>query len=142
VSAEPLPAGVEWVYLRWALVAVGVVLVAWVVGWGIHAAVTEESTTYDRLVRCLRNEKGATLTQPRDPVARSADLGSVRTTIETNGVTVSVSSSPERAERVVAAYRAVAGDLEGRLEQRDTAVYLWDRPASPTQRQTLFDCTN
>jgi hypothetical protein len=133
---------VEWSYLRWALALVGIVLVVWVVGWAIHDATVEEETTYDRLVRCLVNEKRAALSAPRDPVAANADLGAVRTTIETNGVTVSVSSSPERAVEVAAAYRAVAGDLEGRLEQRGTAVYLWDRPASPTQRQTLFDCTN
>ena len=133
---------VEWSYLRRALALVGMVLVVWVVGWAIRDATVQEETTYDRLVRCLVNEKGATLAAPRDPVAQSADLGAVRTTIETNGVTVSVARSPERAEDIVSAYRAVAGDLEGRLEQRGNAVYLLDRTASPTQRQTLFDCTN
>ena len=141
MSAEAVP-DAEWAHLRWALALVGAVLVVWAVGWLVHDAVVEEPTAYDRLVRCLVNEKGAALTAPSDPIARNADLGAVRTTIETNGVTVSVSRSPERAEEVVASYRAVGGDLEGRLEQRGVAVYLWDRPASPTQRQTLFDCTN
>lgn len=141
MTDDPVRSEAEWHYLRGALALIALVLLAWVVGWAVHSAVVEEETTYDRLVRCLRNEKGATLTAPSDPVAESADLGAVRTTIETNGVTVSVASSPERAEHLVAAYRSVGGDLAGRLEQRGTAVYLWDRPASPTQRQTLFDCT-
>ena len=115
---------VEWSYLRRALALVGMVLVVWVVGWAIRDATVQEETTYDRLVHCLVNEKGATLAAPRDPVAQSADLGAVRTTIETNGVTVSVARSPERAEDIASAYRAVAGELEGRLEQRGRAVYL------------------
>jgi hypothetical protein len=61
--------------------------------------------------------------------------------IETNHVTVSVASSSERAERIVESYRSVAGELGERLELRGRTVYLWERPPSPTQRQTLFDCT-
>ena len=61
--------------------------------------------------------------------------------IETNPVTVSVSSTTERAERIVASYRAVGGDLGPRVELRGRTVYLWERPPSPTQRQALFDCT-
>ena len=86
-------------------------------------------------------EKGLKLETPRDPIAQSAELGALRTVVETNGITVAVASGSKSAEKIIASYHAIAGELEGRLEQRGRLVYLWDRPASPTQRQTMFDCT-
>ena len=133
----------EWRYLRGALIIVVVAVVAAVGGWGIHAAVTDEATAteLERMRVCLVFEKDAALQPTRDPIALSADVGAFRTSIETNGVTVSVSSSREGAERIVAAYRSVGGDLGRRLESRKTTVYLWDGPAERTQRQAMFDCT-
>jgi len=130
----------EWAFLRAGLVAVALLIVAALIGWSVQTAVYEDQG-FQNVVKCLANEKGATLDTPRDPIAQSAELGALRTVIETNGVTVSVASNANSAERIVAAYQTVAGDLTGRLEQRGRLVYLWDRPASPTQRQTLFDCT-
>ncbi|MHB1242920.1 MAG: hypothetical protein ACYC1P_05910 [Gaiellaceae bacterium] len=130
----------EWAYLRAGFVVVGVLIAAALVAWGVATA-RYEDPRFEQTRRCLLNEKGATLETPRDPIAASAELGALRTVIETNGVTVAVGSSREEAERVMAAYRAVGGDLGERLEVRGTTVYLWDRPPSPTQRQTLFDCT-
>ena len=131
----------EWAYLRAALLAVGALLLVAIVGWRVHDAVHDEPTAYELLTTCLRKEKQVAFAPTRDPVARSAELGSLRTTIETNGVTVAVASSPRAAERITADYRAVAGALGERLELRGRTVYLWDRPPSPTQRQTLYDCT-
>jgi hypothetical protein len=130
----------EWQYLRAGLVAVALLVVAAIVGWAVQTAVYEDPA-FEKTKRCLVNEKLALVQDTRDPIARSAELGALRTVIETNGVTVSVAASPAAAKRLADAYRSVAGDIGRRLELRRRTVYLWDREPSPTQRQTLFDCT-
>ncbi len=130
----------EWKYLRGGFVVVALLVTAALVGWGVQTAVWEDPA-FEETTRCLVNEKSAAVETTRDPIARSADLGALDTVIETNHVTVSVASSSERAERIVESYRSVAGELGERLELRGRTVYLWERPPSPTQRQTLFDCT-
>ena len=130
----------EWTYLLLGLAAVGVLLAAAAVAWGIQTAVWDDPA-FDETKRCLVHEKGVPVEPTRDPIASSAELGALDTVIETNAVTVSVSSSTEGAARIVAAYRSVGGDLGERLELRGRTVYLWERPPSPTQRQALFDCT-
>jgi hypothetical protein len=130
----------EWAYLRGGLLAVAALLAAALVVWGIET-VRYVDRAFAETTRCLRDEKGAAIEPTRDPIALSAELGALDTLIETNRVTVSVSSSPAGAERIAAAYRSVGGDLGPRLELRGRTVYLWERSPSPTQRQTLFDCT-
>jgi hypothetical protein len=130
----------EWRYLRGGFVVVALLVTAALVGWGVQTAVWEDPA-FEETTRCLVNEKGTAVETTRDPIARSADLGALDTVIETNHVTVSVASSSERAERIVESYRSVGGELGERLELRGRTVYLWERPPSPTQRQTLFDCT-
>jgi hypothetical protein len=130
----------EWADLRAGFLGVAALVVAALVGWGVQAAVYEDPA-YEQTRRCLVAEKGAVVEPARDPIARSAELGALRTTVETNGVTISISSAEEGAERIVAAYRSVAGDLGTRIERRGRTVYLWDGPPSPSQRQTLYDCT-
>jgi Flp pilus assembly pilin Flp len=130
---------VEWPYLRAGFIAVMILVVAALIGWGIDSAFWEDKA-FEKVSTCLVNEKGATLETTHDPIALSAELGALRTVIETNGITVSVASDAKSAEKLVAAYHSVGGELEGRLERRGRMVYLWDRPASPTQRQTMFDC--
>ena len=134
------PCGSEWPFVRAGLLGTASLVLAALVAWGVETALYEDHA-YELTRRCLVNEKGATVEEPMDPIARSAELGSLRTVIETNGVTVSVAASTEGGRRLVAAYRSVAGELGTRLELRGRTVYLWDRPPSPTQRQTLFDCT-
>lgn len=130
----------DWVFLRAGLAAVGLLVVASLVGWAIETA-RYEDPGFEQLKRCLVEERGAPVSPTRDPIARSADLGALDTVIETNPVTVSVAGSAERAERIVSGYRAVGGNLASRLELRGRTVYLWERPPSPTQRQALFNCT-
>jgi hypothetical protein len=130
----------EWRFLRAGFAAVGLLVVAALVGWAIETA-RYEDRGFQELTRCLVEEKGATVRPTRDSIARSADLGALDTVIETNAVTVSVAGTRAQAERIVSNYRAVGGDLGGRLELRGRTVYLWERPPSPTQRQTMFDCT-
>lgn len=130
----------EWVFLRAGLAAVGLLIVAALVGWAIETA-RYEDRGFHELRRCLVENKGAAIEATRDPIARSADLGALDTVIEGNPVTVSVPSTLERAHRIASAYRAVGGELGPRLELRGRTVYLWEAAPSPTQRQTLFDCT-
>jgi hypothetical protein len=130
----------EWAFLRLGFAAVGLLVVAALAGWAIEAA-RYEDRGFQELSRCLVEEKGATIRPTRDPIARSADLGALDTVIETNPVTVSVSSTPEQAGRIVSSYRAVGGELGLRVEQRGRTVYLWARSPSPTQRQAMFNCT-
>ena len=130
----------DWSYLRAGFAGVAVLVAAALAGWGVETA-TYEDRGYSELRRCLVDEKGAAVDETTDPIAESAELGSLRTLIETNGVTVAVASSTARAQRIVANYRSVGGDLGERLELRGRTVFLWDRPPSPTQRQTLYDCT-
>ena len=130
----------EWAYLRAGLAVVAVLVAAALVSWGVQTAVYEDPA-FERMQRCLVNEKLVAVEPATDPIARSAELGALRTVIETNGVTVSVAASRSGAERLADAYRSVGGDLGARVELRGRTVYLWDREPSPTQRQTLFDCT-
>ena len=130
----------EWRFLRAGFAAVGVLVVAALVGWAVQTA-RYEDPGFESLRRCLVENKGATVTATRDPIARSAELGALDTVLETNGVTVSVAGDAKEAERIASNYRAIADDLGQRLELRGRTVYLWERPPSPTQRQALFDCT-
>ena len=130
----------DWAFLRFGLAAVAVLIVAALVGWAVES-VRYEDRGFQELRRCLVDEKGAAVAATRDPIARSADLGALDTVIETNPVTVSVSSTAEKAERIVALYKEVGGDLGTRVELRGRTVYLFEAPPSPTQRQALFDCT-
>jgi hypothetical protein len=130
----------EWIFLRAGLLAVAALCVSAVAGWGVYSLMHEEPGAVAKITRCLVGEKGLTLETPRDPIAQSAEFGALRTVVETNGVTIAVAGDDAGAERIVRAYRSVAGELEGRLERRARLVYLWDRRASPTQRQALYDC--
>lgn len=130
----------DWVFLRAGLAAVAALIVAALVGWAVESA-RYEDRGFEQLRRCLIDRKGVTVRPTRDPIARSAELGAFDTVIETNGITVSVASTPEQAERIVANYRAVGGELGRRLEVRDRVVFLWEREPSPTQLQAVIDCT-
>ena len=130
----------DWVFLRAGLVAVGVLVVAALVGWAAQTA-RYEDPGYDKLRRCLVEEKGARVAETRDPVARSAELGALDTVIETNPVTIAVADDEKEPSGSSPTTESVAGNLGPRLELRGRTVYLWQRPPSPTQRQALFDCT-
>jgi hypothetical protein len=129
----------EWPYLRAGLIAVSALIGAALIAWGVQTA-RYEDRGFEQVSDCLRFEKGVPFDAVRDPIARSAELGALRMVIETNGVTMSVAGDAEEAQRMVAAYQAVAGDLGTRLERRGRIVYLWDRRPSTSQRQTLYDC--
>ena len=131
----------EWPFLRVALVVVLVLAIADVVVWKVHDWRNPPPTRLESAVRCFEFEKGLLVTVPAgDPLSSTAAAGSLRTTVEGNGVIVALAGSERQAKTLEHAYRNVGGELTGRLERRGRTVYLWDRPSSPTQRQATYDC--
>lgn len=131
----------EWPYLRVALLAVAAFVIADVIVWKVHDWRHPPPTRLASTIRCLESEKGLPVTVPAgDPLSATAADGSLRTTVEGNGVIVALAGSEEEARKLEQAYRNVGGDLTRRLERRGRTVYLWDRPSSPTQRQGTYDC--
>lgn len=131
----------EWAYLRLAMAAVALVVLADLVAWKVWDATRYRPTRLELTLRCLQKENGvATVVPAGDPLADSAAAGSLKTTIEGNDVTVALARDEAQARKIERDYRAVASGLEGRLERRGLVVYLWGRASSPTQRQTMYDC--
>ncbi len=131
----------EWRYLRGAFLAVAVLLLLEIAGWLVYRVVHEETPPIELTVRCLTREKRLEIRPATDdPIAASARGGWVATRVEGNGVHVAIARSGSEAERLLGYYKDVAGDLAGRLERRGKVVYLWEGVATPTQRQTMYDC--
>jgi hypothetical protein len=130
----------EWRYLRGALGALAVVVALQIGGWLVYRAVHEETPPLSETIRCLTREKLLELVTATDPIAASARGGWVATRVEGNGVHAAIAHSTSEAERLVGLYKSVAGELTGRLERRGKVVYIWEGVASPTQRQTMYDC--
>jgi hypothetical protein len=136
------PDRMEWLVVRTGLVVVAVAMALVATSWKVRDI--RQGPAPSRLeltLRCLHEEKRlATIVPAGDPLAESAGDGSLKATIEGNEVTVVLGASEKQAARIERNYRAVGGDLAGRLERRSDTVYLWTFEASPTQRQTVYDC--
>lgn len=131
----------EWRVLRAAMAVLAVLIAADLVAWEVRELTIYRPTRLELSLRCLRNEKGVLVVTPAgSPIADSARAGSLRTRIEGNGVTVALAATAAEARKLQRDYRSVAGGLAGRLERRGLVVYLWEGVASPTQRQTMYDC--
>ena len=131
----------EWRYLRGALIALAAVVAVQIAGWLVYRAVHEETPPLQETIRCLTREKLLVLdAAATDPIAASARGGWVATRVEGNGVHAAIARSTSEAERLVDLYQSVAGELTGKLERRGKVVYVWEGVASPTQRQTMYDC--
>jgi len=131
----------EWRAVRVGLAVATVVVAAQLAVGAGYALVHEDPSPYDRALACLTREKTlAVETQFRDPIAESAGGGALRTRVEGNGVTASFSASEGAAERLRELYESVAELPEGALERRGRVVLVWEGSASPTQRQTMYDC--
>lgn len=133
--------GVEWPSMRVGLAGAVALLVLVLVDWAVSAVLEEEIPLVDRVERCLRQEKLLQVERAsRDPIAVQARRGALATRIEGNGVHIAIAASEREATAIAQRYQAVAGPLIGRLELRGVYVYLWEGLATPTQRQTVFDC--
>ncbi len=132
----------EWPYLRVAFLVVGALIAAQLVGWGVYSIVHEEPAPLPLIENCLRREKLLEITSVgRDPIALDASGGALATRVEGNGVHVLVGRNEQEMLDAAADYRQVSVDnLDGRLEVRGRVLYLWEGVASPTQRQTMYDC--
>ena len=135
------PDGLEWLYLRIALGVVALIVVADLGVWKVHDIRYPRPTRLERTVSCLEGRKGLVPVVPAgDPISNTAGAGSLRVTVEGSEVIVSVARSGDEAARIERNYRAVGGNVEGRLERRGRYVFLWQGIATPTQRQTMYDC--
>jgi hypothetical protein len=91
---------------------------------------------------CLTRDKRLVVVPAvRDPIASSASGGAVSTVIEGNPVTLSFTGSEHEAARIARLYTRIAGNLGPRLRVRAHFVYLFDGEPTPTQLQTVYDCT-
>jgi hypothetical protein len=131
---------------RW--VAIGVVVVASVLVGQVAAgfardAVTDEPSHLELVETCLVERNRPIELDVQDPVASSAERGALRTNVEGNPVTVALGGSERDAQRVYAAYVAVASEdvVKTRLERRRKVVLLWAFDPSPTQREFMYLCT-
>ena len=105
------------------------------IGWADGKLDDEEA---DAIVRTAV-EEGLTIEETTDdPVAESAQGGTLRTVVEGNLVTVSVATSQAEVERLRAAY--ARGEPGARLDVRGRYVVLWLRDPSRSQRQATYDC--
>ena len=127
----------EWLFLRAAILVVSVLLALELVGTVADTGLNNPSPSALALTtKCLRNEKSlAVETGAVDQIGKTADGGVARTRIEGNRVTVVISASDKKAERIADYYDAVNGGPEDAIELRGHVVYVWQFSPSPTQRQ-------
>jgi hypothetical protein len=131
----------EWPSIRLGLAGACLLVALAVAAWAAETASTDEPSRLAQTERCLRREKLLDVRPPkRDPIAAEAGDGALATRVEGNGLHILLAGSEREAARLAAAYRQIGGELRGRLEVRDTVVYVWEGAATPTQRQTAYDC--
>jgi hypothetical protein len=101
----------------------------------------DDPTELELTTRCFTREKLLRV-EPTvgDPIASSANGGTLTTVVAGNLVTVSLVENAREAERLRAAYLTLGGDVATRLDVHGRYVRLWHRVPSPSQRQTAADC--
>lgn len=126
---------------RYVLAALAVVLVAVGVLAVVDYARRPAATPRIELTRrCLEREKHLTvLDLPLDSFLAAAPGGGLVTFIETNRVEIGIAGSPQEAARLVDAGHGAVPPL-GAVQLDGDVVTAWERPPSPTQRQTFLDC--
>ena len=141
-DAQPAVAAEEWRYLRVAFALVALLVLAEIAGWLVYREVHHETPPLALTKKCLVREKLLAVDSVgNDMIARSASRGTLATRVEGSGVHVLIGSSDDEAERLAGYYRTVAHEeLVGRLDLRGHVLYFWEGVATPTQRQTMYDC--
>ena len=140
-TAQPDSGVGEWRVLRIALLVVVALVLVEVAGTAVDRRLNPGPSSLDQTEKCLVNEKGLPVERGAiDPLAKTADGGVLRTRIEGNAVTILISSSDGRAQRLASEYRNVGGGPANAIDHRGHVVYVWELASSPTQRQTVYDC--
>jgi hypothetical protein len=134
------PDPLEWRALRVALGVVALIMAGVLVAWKVHDARYPRPTRLAQTVACLVAKGLNPIVPAGDPISKAAESGSLRVTVAGSEVIVALAKSGDEAGTIEHDYRAVGGDLEGRLERRGRSVFLWQGIATPTQRQTMYDC--
>lgn len=141
MSAAVDTAAAEWRALRGALVVVLALVAASVVGWLVHAAVTEPPTRLERTVRCLEKEKGLVVGGVgNDVIAASATQGSLGTVVDGNGAHLAIAATEQEAQALRRAYLRIDPSLYLRNTVDRTVVTFWDYPPSTQQLRIVADC--
>jgi hypothetical protein len=131
---------------RWiAIGAAGVVavLAVQIAAGLVRGVVSPEASYLEKVETCLDERDRPFERVADDPVALSAERGALRTSIESNVVTVALGGSEADAQRVYEAYVAVAPeDVERtRLDRHRKVVLLWEAEPTQSQREFMYLCT-
>lgn len=127
---------------------VGVVVAVSLLAVQVIAGVTrdvlsDQPTALELVETCLTERERPFERVVDDLVAASAERGALRTDVDGNSVTVALGGSEKDAERVHAAYVAVAPAdvVRTRLERNRKVVLLWSLEPSQEQREFIHLCT-
>jgi hypothetical protein len=131
--------------IRAVMIGLGVALAMVAVQAAIaahHQLFDPDRSARETATFCLTHDKRLVVdTAVRDPIASSASGGGVSTVIEGNPVTLSFTGSEREAAQIARLYTRIASDLGPRLLVRAHFVYVFDGEPTPTQLQTVYDCT-
>ncbi len=131
----------DWAFVRIGAIVAAAVVTAQLAGGIGYAVIHDDPLPRDVALVCLEREKGLVVrTDVPDPIAGTAAGGALATDVEGNGVVVVFASSTRQAAELMRLYEAGAVIRPLQLEIRGNVVLHFHRPASPTQRQTLYDC--
>jgi hypothetical protein len=143
-TVEPVGAlGPERRWVTIGIVLVSTLLVLQVAVGLVRHAISDRPSILEKVQTCLTERAVPFEPVLSDPVALSAGHGALRTTVEGNGVTVSLGRSESDAGRVYRDYMSVASaDVLGtRLERDRRVVLLWDQEPTTLQRDFMHLCT-
>ncbi len=88
----------EWAFAVFGMVCCALLAVGTLVGWGLYERLHHETSRIDLTVRCLTRERGLSIESGEpDPIAAGASGGWLVTTVETNGVHISIVGSEDEA---------------------------------------------
>jgi hypothetical protein len=123
-------------------VAVALVAVQTAIG-AEHRLFDRDPSARETAIACLTDVKGLAVDEAnRDPIASIASGGALSTVVEGNPVTLLFANSERQAARIIRLYTRIASDLgPPQLQAREHFVFLWSGEPTPTQLQTVYDCT-
>ena len=140
-TAQPTPAERRW--LRIGLAVVGVLLLAQLVAGVARTAVSPGPSARERVQRCLTERSTPFETVTDDPVAESAGRGALRTTVESDRLTIALGSSEQDARRVYEDYTRVMSPeaASALLDLHRRVVFLWENAPTQSQKDFAYLCT-
>lgn len=123
--------------------AVASLLCLQVVAGVAREAVSDQRSYLEMVETCLVERDTPFEGVSGDPIAKTAERGSLRASVDGNSVTVSLGGSEDDAQRLHDLYAAVASAdvVETRLDLRRKVVFLWEREPTSAQLEFMYLCT-